>query len=93
MPALYLVDMCPEWQKSVPCVEIGAGPWRVFCTELKPLAHRSLILGFDGEVVLRGLLEVLKQANFPLPHPLHGGCQLPRVSSPAAGFMKNLGKC
>lgn len=93
MPASYLVDMCPERQKSVPCVEIGVGLWLVFCTELQFLAHRSLILDFNSEVVLRGLLEVLKQAHFPLPHTLHGGCQLPGVSSPAAGFVENLGKC
>lgn len=76
----------------MPCVGLGEGLWLVFCGKLTLLARWFLSLGFYSEVVLRGFLEVLKQANFPLPHPLHGSCQLRGVSPPPAGFVENLGQ-
>lgn len=39
----------------------------------------------DGEFMLRGLLDVLKLTDFPLPHSLHRSSQLLQVPSPPPG--------
>lgn len=81
--SLYLASMCSNNQMCMPYVDLGGGVWLIFCVNL-------LILGFNRELVLRGFLEVLEKVTFPLPHPLHGSCQLLRVSLPPAGFVENL---
>lgn len=72
---------------STPCVDLRGGVWLIFCVKL----DHWLPLAFNSEVVLRSFLEVLEKATFPLPHPLHGSCQLLRVSLFPAAFVENLG--
>lgn len=70
-------------------------PWGdlmlIVCVQLQFLRF-PFLPNLDGELMLGGLLDVLKQVPFPLPDSLHRSRQLLQVSSLPVAYVGNAGQ-